>query len=90
MNVSVGKSAMVAAKVLKVLVTVFLIEGVNDMVGVKVFAGIDVSIIMGVAVGLEAIREDAAAPTDETSWAMINTVAMRAAAMPREAKDLLV
>ena len=48
-----------------------------------VFAGVRVT------VGFEAIKEEAAAPTDETSWATINTEAMRAAAMPREAKDLL-
>jgi hypothetical protein len=93
-NVSVGDSVRV---VVKVLVAVFVIVGVNDIVGVKGLAGKDVSVdtdvsamIIAVTVGMEeAISDDAAAPTDETSWATINTMATKVAAMLREARDLL-
>ena len=64
-------------------------EGAAAAVEGNVFIGVSVPVPVDVAVGLDAIKEDAAAPTDETSWATINKIAMRVAAMPREAKDLL-
>ena len=73
----------------KGLIAVFVIVGVNDMVGIDVPVDTDASAMMGVAVELEAISEDAAAPTDETSWATINMMATKVAAMLREAIDLL-
>ena len=75
----------------KGLIAVFVIVGVNDMVGIDVSVDTDVSaMIIGVTVGMEeAISDDAAAPTDETSWATINTMAIKVAAILREARDLL-
>ena len=85
-NVWVGVSVIVRVNA---IVAVSVTVGVYVMVGVNVFVGLSVAAPVGVAVGWEAIREDVAAPTDDTSWATINTEAMRAAATPREARDLL-
>ena len=86
MNVREGVSVMAGVKV---IVAISVIVGVRVMPGAIESASLCVAVPVGMAVGLEAIREDAAAPTDETSWATINTIAMSAAAMPREARDLL-
>ena len=55
-NVKVGVSAMVGAKV---LVAVLVRMGVNVMVGVKVVVEISVAASVGVAVGMKAINEEA-------------------------------
>ena len=85
-NVRVGVSVMVRVNA---IVAVSVTVGVDVRAGATVFAGVSVAVPVGVTVGWEAIREEVAAPTDETSWATINTEAMRAAAIPREARDLL-
>ena len=64
-------------------------EGAAAAVEGNLFIGGSVTVPVGVTVGLDAINEDVAAPTGETSWATINMIAISAAAMPREAKDLL-
>jgi hypothetical protein len=85
-NVRVGISMMVDVKA---IVAVSETVGVYVIIGTTVFAGVSVAMLVCLAGELEAIKDEAAAPTDETSWATINTEAMSAAAMPREAKDLL-
>ena len=74
---------------LKVLVAAYVIVDVNDMVGVKVSVDMDVGIMMGAALVLEANQRGSRAPTDETSWATINMTAMSVAALLREARDPL-
>ena len=86
MNVRVDVLAKVRVKA---IVAVVVMVGVDVLVCVTVFAGVSVAVPVGMTVGMEAIKEDAAAPTDETSWATINTMAMSVAAMPPEARDLL-
>ena len=67
-----------------VAVDVCVREGIADAVGISVFVG------LLVAVGIEAMNDEAVALTDETNCAPINN---RASSMPtalRESKDLLI
>ena len=89
-GVNVGGSVAVAGvsvcdgMAVAVEVCVCVREGVAEAVGVSVF------VCLLVAVGIEAMNDEAVALTDETNCAPINN---RASSMPtalRESKDLLI
>ena len=92
-NVNVGEFVIVDVEVCEgicVGVGVSVIVGVKVFVGVKVCEGVDVCEGLAVTVGIEAIKVDAAALTDETNWAAININASRMPTALRESKDLLI
>ena len=97
-KVNVGRGVNVSAGVF-VTFGVNVIAGVSVMVrvkvcgglavGIDVFVGVNVIVGVAVAIGMEAIIAEPVALTEETNCVTINTKAISAATIPRDASERL-